>query len=620
MMDTIAHRGPNGAGHWNNGCVGLGNRLLWTTPESLKEKLPVVNRAGRLVLTADARIDNRIEVMAALGLNKFSSQKITDSRLILKSYEKWGQRCPEYLLGDFAFAIWDGFRQQLFCARDHFGVKPFYYYSDEHLFVFASEIKAILALSSVPRRLNKLRIAEYLTSQFDDTAITLYKGILRIPPGNYLTVRREGTQLKPYWSLDPQNQLCLQSDKAYTERFRELLTEAVRSRLRSVFPVGSFLSGGLDSSSVTCTARMLLSQNGGKILDTFSAVFNQVPQCDERPYIDAVLAGGDFKPHYIRGDLIGPLSDIDHVFRHQDEAFYASNLFINWAIYKSAKDKGVRIMLDGFDGDTTVSHGTGYLRELATSGHWISLAQELRGIAKNIDRPYRALMWEYLWLFGLKSNADHTKVIPSLHRLYTAFLRRTRPSTLRRTNQRKLSPILNQDFARNIDFYESHNTFLSESKTENELHLSLLKWGVMPFTLEVLDRAAAAFSIEPRYPFWDKHLIEFCLSLPPAQKIYRGWTRMILRRAMHGILPPKIQWRRGKSNLAPNFRHTFLTFEQRHLHDTIIKDSFRIEPYVNIKTVQQAYQRYLSGNAIDEEVQAIWKSATLALWLRFIEN
>ena len=144
MVDILAHRGPDGADIWVDGCVGLGHRMLWTTPESLIEKLPLENQRGDLVITADARIDNRDELIAALQINNRPSDKVVDSELILAAYEKWGEDCPEHLLGDFAFAIWDERRELLFCARDHFGVKPFYYYFANNTFAFGSEIKALL--------------------------------------------------------------------------------------------------------------------------------------------------------------------------------------------------------------------------------------------------------------------------------------------------------------------------------------------------------------------------------------------------------------------------------------------------------------------------------------------
>ena len=263
MLDTLAHRGPDGADVWFEESVGLGHRMLWITPESLLEKLPLVNQTDDFVITADARIDNRDELIAALGLSDRPTEKITDSQLILAAYEQWGKKCPEYLLGDFAFAIWDGYQQQLFCARDHFGVKPFYYYyRSNQSFIFASEMKALLCLPEVPRQVNEVRIADFLALMMEDKAITTYQDLLRLPPAHSILVSQEGIRLWSYWSLDPGRELRLESDEAYAEAFRDIFTEAVRCRLRTAFPIGSQLSGGLDSSSVTCMAWKLLAQAG----------------------------------------------------------------------------------------------------------------------------------------------------------------------------------------------------------------------------------------------------------------------------------------------------------------------------------------------------------------------
>jgi asparagine synthase (glutamine-hydrolysing) len=161
MVDILAHRGPDGAGAWSEESVGLGHRMLHTTPESLNEKLSLVDDRRGLVLTADARLDNRDELITALGFGGRPCEELTDSELILGAYKRWGERCPERLLGDFAFAIWDRRRQELFCARDHIGVKPFYYHRAGKLFVFASEIKALLCVPEVPRRLNEVRVAPF---------------------------------------------------------------------------------------------------------------------------------------------------------------------------------------------------------------------------------------------------------------------------------------------------------------------------------------------------------------------------------------------------------------------------------------------------------------------------
>lgn len=623
MIDILAHRGPDGSDIWNEGPVGIGHRMLWTTPESLLEKLPLVNQTGDLVLTADARIDNRDELIAALALNDRPVEKITDSQLILAAYEKWGDRCAEQLLGDFAFAIWDRRKQVFFCARDHFGVKPFYYYSSGRTFVFATEIKALLCLPEVPRRLNEVRVGDYLTSMFDDTAITFYQDIMRLPPAHSMTVSREGTHLQSYWSLDPTRELRLGSDEEYAEAFRELFTEAVRCRLRSAFPVGSMLSGGLDSSSITCVARQLLAQNKGQPLPTFSVIFDEITECDERPFINAVLSQGGFEPHYMHGDQRSPLTDLDRILWHQDEAFFGPGLAImTWGLCGTANEQGVRILLDGHDGDGTVSHGFGYLHELARAGRWLTLAIELRGTARIYNESSWGLLWSYVRRYGLDPLISRFQVLKLVRRIWRALLRRVRRGRNQSTDRPAWNANLNPDFVQRIGLAERYQAWRqaesASAQNERESHYRTLTAGVQPLGLEVLDKAAAAFSIEHRYPFWDKRLVEFCLALPPEQKLHRGWSRMVMRRAMADILPVKVQWRADKSNFLPNFSHGLLAFERERLNQVIMNDSRVIQEYVDITVLREAYHRFLSRESLErpEDVFAIWRVVSLALWLR----
>ena len=290
MVATMAHRGVDGCGYWQTGEVGFGHRMFRTTPESLFETLPFVDEVAQLAITADARLDNRAELSAALGC---TADGVSDSQLILLAYARWSEQCVDHLLGDFAFVVWDARRRQLFCARDHFGIRPFYYHYGPHAFHFASEVKALRCLDAVPSILNETRIAEYLVMLFDDVAATFYQGIYRLPPAHTLVIDRQGMRVRQYWSLDPSYELRLKSDAEYAEVFRATFAEAIRCRLRSAFPVGSALSGGMDSSSITCMARQLLREEGQqRRLHTFSGTYESVPVCDEQRYSREVIAQG----------------------------------------------------------------------------------------------------------------------------------------------------------------------------------------------------------------------------------------------------------------------------------------------------------------------------------------
>ncbi|MBP5973245.1 lasso peptide isopeptide bond-forming cyclase [Brasilonema sp. CT11] len=646
MVDILAHRGPDGADIWVDGSVGLGHRMLWTTPESLLEKLPLIKQTGDLVITADCRIDNRDELIHVLQFDERPSEKITDSQLILAAYEKWGEFCPEQLLGDFAFAIWDVKNQTLFCARDHMGIKPFYYHHQaDHVFVFGSEIKALLCLQEIPHQLNEVKVADYLAVMLEDKTSTFYQGIFRLPPASSMTVSCKGIQIQSYWALDPKRELRLNSDEEYAKALCEIFTKAVHCRLRSAFPIGSHLSGGLDSSSVTCMARQLLQQEN-RPLHTFSNIFDTVTQCDERSFINPVLAQGGMIPHYVHADQMGPLSDLDQIFSYHEEVFFGPTHFLLWGPNRAAHSEGIRIVLSGFDGDTTLSHGEGYLIELAHQGQWASFATEANEISKLLGNSPLDILQEYgltylqelarksNWVAFAKAANEISKHfdISQRHILLHHGLKPLLPKLLRQAWRRlrgRSEPIpdidwlFNPSFAKKIGLKKRIQA-LNESQsnpvvTEREHHWRVMTSGLVTYAMETLDKSAAAFSIEARHPFMDKRLLEFCLSLPPEQKLNQGWSRLVMRRAMKNILPEQVQWRRGKSNMSPSFLYGLLTLD-RKLVDNVMQNQLEsIAAYVDTNALRKAYEQLISASnfkSLERSIALdIWKVVMLTLWL-----
>ncbi|NET30806.1 MAG: lasso peptide isopeptide bond-forming cyclase [Cyanothece sp. SIO1E1] len=643
MSDTLAHRGPDGADIWCEGSVGLGHRMLWTTPESLLEKLPQGNQTGNLVITADARIDNRDELAAVLNLPDCSLEKITDSEFILAAYEKWGESCPAHLLGDFAFAIWDKFNQTLFCARDHLGVKPFYYYHQpDDLFLFASEMKALFCSPQVPRQLNEVRIADFIALSLKDKVITTYQDILRLPPAHSMSIGQTGIRLWPYWSLDPNYEIKLTSDEAYAEAFRDIFTEAVRCRLRSAFPIGSHLSGGLDSSSITCVARKLLEEEGrGRQLHTFSNIFDDVPECDERPFISAVIDQGGLIPHYIHADQFGPWSDLEEIWQYEDEALMGPSHFYGWRLNRATQQAGVRVFFDGLDGDNVVCHGLHKLTELAYQGQWQAFADCARAIAQKYKGSPRALLNKY----GLPCLPTYVKqsgwfafakAVQQIHQHFGSSrktlileygLKPLLPKyiqqcwrKLRGQQQDNITPaaLINREFAERIGITERIrvlNRTEEPPKTVKEAHWRALTQGLFSYALEQLDRSASAFSLESRHPFMDKRLIEFCLALPTEQKLHQGWGRVVMRRALASILPEAIQWRGGKTSMTPNFLYGIRKTDRCYLEHVISHQLKPIEAYIKPDLLKAAYQRVISGKKLIRlDDMTIWRATVLAAW------
>lgn len=622
MTDTLANRGPDGCGVEGMGPVGLGHLMLWTTPESLHESLPFVSESGELLITADARIDNREELLPALGLQGHADEGISDSQVILAAYEKWGEDCPNHLLGDFAFAIWDTGRQILFCARDHFGVKPLYYCLTDGLFAFGTEIKALHCLSGVSRRLNEAHIGSYLATIFDENVSTFYEGILRLPPAHYLTVGQYRTQLECYWKLDPSRQIHLDSDEEYAARFRDIFSEAVRCRLRSALPVGALLSGGLDSSSIASVAQSVLSAEGKK-LATFSAVFPESKECDERPFIATVIDKGGIVPFFLDADALSMFSEIREMLRYQDEPSFGPGLYSSWALNRLASQQGVRILLDGHDGDSTVSHGFGYLSELARGGRWLDLIHQLRGLAISYRTTWWSLLWEYVsaylvhpvvarsgWLrFG-------SRIARRLQSLIRSLIRRSvnASDSVKAFDPFAWQAWINPDLRQRLGLDERRQLSARATETERESHLRGLIFPGQSLALETLDQAAAAFGVEVRFPFWDKRLVEFCLALPSEQKLSGGWSRVILRRAMAGILPPEIQWRREKTDFTATLQESLGRSDRSQL-ETMLEDApAACQRFVDVEKLHVAlahvHDKRLGGNALK-----ILQPLTLLHWL-----
>ncbi|MCG9889783.1 MAG: lasso peptide isopeptide bond-forming cyclase [Thermosynechococcaceae cyanobacterium MS004] len=644
MLEAIAHRGPDGQGLWCEGSVGLGHQMLWTTPESLQEKLPHWDAALQYAITADVRLDNRAELIDRLGLQQYSGDRLTDSDILLAAYRQWGAACPEHLLGDFAFALWDAPNQTLFCARDHFGVKPFYFYTQSQAFAFATEIKAILALEEVSPQLNETRIADCLAANVNDRRITIYQNIWRLPPAHALTLRLgEAPQEYQYWQLDPTREIHRASDADYAEEYREIFLSAVQCRMRSAYPVGAHLSGGLDSSSVACSARYLSLKHQQAPIHTFSHTYPDVPASDESEFIHKVLAQGHFTHHDIRGDVLGALTEWESLFGAVDEPLIG-NAYFNWIVNRSAQENGVRVLMSGFDGDTVVGHGLNLLTESAQALQWQLLIQEATLFVQRYERAgttvsglvrlhsfptLKKLGRARRWVSLAQAIDQLSPIVQfSRKRLWYEFglkeldgLRQLRQLRKKRRQRRSPTPnpfpYFNPSFLARLNYPQRQQEFepnLPPPQSEREFQWRTLTSGTMVLPLEIVGPMSAVHGVETTHPFLDKRLVEYCLALPASQKLSQGWSRMILRRGMDGILPPDIQWRGSKGSATAVFFHGLQKYDRPLLDEIADQDFNRLEGYLNLDHAREQY-RILMNNS-GENIGALWFVITLALWLR----
>lgn len=586
----------------------------------------------RRVIAADVRLDNSQDLIARLGLERTAS----DLAVVLRAFQRWGADCVDHLLGDFAFAIWDPDARTVFCARDPMGVRPFYYHSSPRQFAFATEVRGLLALDGVDCGLDTDRLSGYVLGVATDREKTFYRGIARLPAAHSMTVGEAGVHLRRYWTPGSGSGPDLGSDDEYAEAFREIFIGSVRARMEGGAPTAAALSGGLDSSSIVCTARSL-SGSDPDALHTFSLVFPGLPaselqRIDERRFISSVTRTGGITPHHVRGDLASPLQDVHRIVAVLDEPYATPNLYLHWAMYGAAGSAGATVFLDGFDGDSAVSHGLGRLNTLLASGDWSLFEQETRAFAEKRGTSASSVL-RYYGLPHLHALAQHGRWREWLYaarELYRRFGVSRRDlalthglaaSPLGRAQHRRrpLSApelLLRREVA-SVQRTATTGTADDAVLTGRAAHIEGLSLPLYQRTLEIASRCAADFGIEARYPFFDRRLIDFCVGLPEKQKFSEGRTRLVLRRAMEGILPREIQWRADKGNLGPAFHRGLRTA------DAAVMRSVDLEPlraHVDVELLdgmREDYVRATSNGHASSDVDPLllFRMTTLAVWL-----
>ena len=537
MLDSIAHRGPDGSRVWTDGPVGLGHQMLWTTPESLYEKPPMLDETGNLAITADARIDNRDELISILNFNGRPKEAITDSEIILASYEKWEEACPEKLLGDFSFALWDGRKRRLFCARDPFGIKPFYYFFNGKTVRLASEPKAIYEDNKIAKEANLPLICLYLLNNFNEREGTLYRGIYRLLPSHFMVFEEGGFRKERYWDINPSYTIEYRTDEEYAEHLLCLFKDAVRVRLRSYGPVGASLSGGIDSSSIVCVARMLYQEKlvQGNGFEAFSLVFDKLP-CDERFYINEVARKCGLKANYISHEENLRFLDIEQILEYSD-MIYLPNMFFFAPVLKCIQEKGIKVLLYGIGGDDLLAVGYEHLTDLMYKGKLKKLIKHLRQDVSMSSHSALSLFLNYC-------------IKPFIPGPIKTVLKQC----IKPFRQNGISSLVNVDFLKKCGGKNqllSNNSFPHfTTRSQQKIYESLYAGWNATLASDVGERFNAHFDIEARYPFFDRRLVEFLLAVPEEQRWNCQWPKAILRQSMVGILPESIRRRLDKAEFS----------------------------------------------------------------------
>lgn len=536
MTNLLKHRGPDGEGIWLN-CersLGLGHRRLAILDLSENGAQPM-HYGGRYTITFNGEIYNYIELRRDLISKGYMFTSDSDTEVLLVAYEEYGAEMLGHLDGMFAFAIWDEQEKRLFCARDRFGEKPlFYHYVPGKHFVFASEIKSLFAYG-IPQKINYRMLYYYLAydvvENLYDKRETFYEGVQRLEAAHYLTVNVAGEmRTRRYWQLpDDEVDEKINFEDA-CDRFRELMYESIKRRLRADVPVGTSLSGGLDSSSIVCIATELLKGTGKK-QKTFSALFDDDAFNEDR-YINSVVASTSADSYFTQSDSNTLLNEIDRVFYHQEEPFGSASIIAQWEVMKLASQEGVTVLLDGQGADEPLG---GYLHFFRP--YFLGLYNSDKTRLNNEIGKYESLHGgRYPLNLRFKLEAKIPKILRSI-----GVLRRkiSNPDYLRH---------LHPEFVR--DYQQEAPPFSAPNDLNSALRAATVGYGLEKL-LRFSDRNSMAFSREVRLPFLYHKLVEFLFTLPASYKISEGWTKRILRYSMSDILPPEITWRTDKMGFQP---------------------------------------------------------------------
>jgi asparagine synthase (glutamine-hydrolysing) len=539
-------------------------------------------------ITFNGEIYNWIELRAELESAGDRFHTGSDIEVMLAAYRHWGEDCLSHLNGMFAFALWDVRRRVLFCARDRFGVKPFFYQWDGETFAFASEPKALVLTQPAPIVARAAAIRDLLALDWvDHGTATFFEGVEQLAPGHALTLSETGFSLRKWWGLDPARR-APGGPADWTTRFTELFTDAVALRLRADVEVGSCLSGGIDSSAVVTTAARLRSEP----IHTFTCAYDEGARWDERSYVRATVARSGATSDIVVPDGGDFWSVFDRLAYQQDEPTAGPGVWSQWKVMELANARGLRVLLDGQGGDETLAGYERYLplrlRDLLSGGDLVGFAGLWGDVARRLGAAHTLALVLEPWVPGALFAPLRRSFGQGKDRVLTRALRRLPGHRPPRPPREFASAVLRQQA---FDLVQR----------------------LLPSLLRYEDRNSMAFSIETRLPFLDYRLVEFVLSLPDAQRLEGATTKAILRRALADRLPPEVLARRDKmgfetpadvwlrSRHAAEARRRLLTLGPHHAW---------LEP----AALERELEDYLAGRrAIGLQV---WRWLALESWAR----
>ena len=545
MLETLAHRGPDDEGTWTS---ADGRRLLGHKRLSIIDlaggRQPMANENESVWITFNGCIYNYEDLARDLRQAGHAFRTHSDTEVIVHAYEEWGPNCVERFNGMWAFAICDEKRKTLFCSRDRLGVKPFYYVWDGETFAFASEIKALLTAGAVRAEVDPDGLRQYLTFQFCLGEKTLFQNVRKLEPGFNLLLPQDGEPKQDrYW--DVPGEVDLEHDEDYfVERLEWLMQDAVRLRLRADVPLGTHLSGGLDSSTVLALARLLLGE--ATPIKTFTGAFGEGAAFDETRYakIMAKAAGSEYIEIYLGAEDFR--NSIEKIVWFMDEPAAGPGVFPQFWVSKLAAEN-VTVVLGGQGGDENfigyARYLLAYLEEclrgaIEDTAHRSKYVATLVTIVPSLpDLQNYFPMLKSFWSDGLFDEPARR-----YYRLMDRFVQ----------SRRLLHPDLKIDTDKTFEefraIFEGHRADASPRSAAsmiNRISYFDLKTHLQSL-LHVEDRTSMAWGLESRVPLLDHRLIELMAAIPPVVKFRNGQLKYLFRKAIRNLIPSEILDRRDK--------------------------------------------------------------------------
>ena len=592
MLDAAAHRGAEAAATWISDGATIGYRASRSRRGSPAQPFAVSPSGHAIVF--DGHLDNRDDLLRTLG----GESTLTDAALGLAAYEKWAEAAAAYLIGDFAYAIWDVVRSRLVCARDAMGQRPLFYASVGGASVVASEPQQILAFPGFRPVVNEGMIAESLTRMPASIEETVWSGLKRLAPAHTLVVSDGGARPTRHWDFDPDARLeCAREDEC-AERFVDLLRTAIECRTRHASLVGVFLSGGLDSSAVAGMAQGLARARGGEPVRAFSMMFPGLA-VDEAPYIDAVVDKWELSSVRLDARAITREEMEREVARYRDLPTYP-NGSVMFALGRRAAAE-VDVALTGCGGDEWFAGSILHTADLLRDGHLLAAVRQFR---EDVALPGRGFT---------RADLFRLAVSPLLPRAVRAALRPLAGG--RRPSYDWIRP----EFAARVGLSErlrppSRGAWRTHA--QRDMHASLTRLLQISGD-ELEDRAAAAAGLDQRHPLNDRRLAEFGFALPESQRWSGGETKVLMRRALAPVLPEPVLRRNDKAEFSSTFVEALESLGGRAFFTRLLCDE---AGWVDGAVTRQMYDRMIDLYSRGSEsyialVGGLWSVAAVELWL-----